>query len=291
MAPHSRPSSWIVKVKLFVNNLTNVDFSYLHTERGLMGESWLVQLELDGSLNDQGMVCDFGIVKKLVRQWMDSTIDHALVVPTLSEQLAVKDDAGNTEVVWTYQDQGTLVCRSPKASIAQVDVESITPESLASWCEARLIELFPQEVRGLSIRFIPEEINGAFYHYSHGLQQHDGNCQRIAHGHRSKVEIFINGERNAQLEADLAERWKDIYIGTSSHRQADQGDHNVYAYDAPQGAFYLSLPKERCYDITTESTVEQIAQHLAERTKQIRPLDDVLVRAYEGIGKGAVATA
>ena len=54
-------------MKLFVDNLTNVDFSFLHPQRGLMGESWLVQLELDGSLNDQGMICDFGIVKKEVK--------------------------------------------------------------------------------------------------------------------------------------------------------------------------------------------------------------------------------
>lgn len=278
-------------MKLFVNNLTNVDFSYLHPTRGLMGESWLVQLELDGSLNDQGMVCDFGIVKKLVREWMDTTIDHALVVPTGMDRLDVKSDAGETEVTWQYPEEGELVCRSPSRAIALVDIEVVTPELLAGWCVEKLMALFPQEVRGMRLSFVPEDIEGAFYHYSHGLQQHNGNCQRIAHGHRSRVEIFVNEERDGKLEADLANRWKDIYIGTKSHRQDAADGVNVYAYEAPQGEFYLSLPSSRCYDIDTETTVEQIAQHLSARTKQIRPLDDVLVRAYEGIGKGAVSEA
>ena len=278
-------------MKLFVNNLTNVDFSYLHPTRGLMGESWLVQLELDGSLNDQGMVCDFGVVKKLVREWMDTTIDHALVVPTEMERLYVSADAGETEVKWQYPDGDELVCRSPSRAIALVEIDEVTPESLAAWCIEKLMALFPQEVRGMRLSFVPESIDGAFYHYSHGLQQHNGNCQRIAHGHRSRVEIFVNDVRDDKLEADLATRWKDIYIGTKAHRQEGPEGVNVYAYDAPQGEFYLSLPSDRCYDIDTETTVEQIAQHLAERTKQIRPLDEVRVRAYEGIGKGAISEA
>lgn len=257
-----------------------------------MGESWLLQLELDGALNAQGMVCDFGVVKKLARQWMDRTVDHALLVPVQRDNVSVEKDAGSVSVRWTYPDGRELVCSSPEQAIVLVDVAEITPESLAAWCEGQLLALFPQEVRGVKLQFIPEVIDGAFYHYSHGLQQHDGNCQRIAHGHRSRIEIFLNGERNPALEAEWAKRWRDIYIGTQAHRIAHEDETiNRYAYEAPQGEFSLSLPAEFCYDIQTESTVEQIAKHLANRIKQVRPLDEVMVRAYEGVGKGAVATA
>ena len=51
---------------LFVENLTVADFSYLHSKRGMVGESWLVDLELSGELDDQGMVFDFGHIKNLV---------------------------------------------------------------------------------------------------------------------------------------------------------------------------------------------------------------------------------
>ncbi len=278
-------------MKLFVNNLTNVDFSYLHPERGLVGESWLVQLELDGSLNEQGMVCDFGIVKKLTREWMDATIDHALVVPRFMQRLNVNQDSGYTEVKWRYPSDEVFYCKGPSKSFSLVELEEVTPETMAVWCRDKLIELFPQEVKGMTLRFIPEQIDSAFYHYSHGLQQHAGNCQRIAHGHRSKIEVFLNDERNSKLEEEWATRWQDIYIGTAAHRVESEPETNAYEYEAPQGFFELSLPSRYCYDIQTESTVEQIAKHLAARIKQFRPLDEVTVRAYEGIGKGAVASA
>ena len=77
---------------LFVDNLTNVDFSYLDPKRGLVGETWLASIVLEGALDKQGMVCDFGIVKKTLRNWLDDTIDHSLVIAKQSSQLTLKQD-------------------------------------------------------------------------------------------------------------------------------------------------------------------------------------------------------
>ncbi|WP_315981331.1 6-carboxytetrahydropterin synthase [Aliamphritea spongicola] len=277
-------------MKLFVDNLTNVDFSYLDARRGLLGESWLVQLVLDGSLNEQGMICDFGIVKKAVKRWFDDCIDHALVVPTGMNDLVLQQDAQQTEVAWKYPGGETFYCRSPRQAIVLVELDSVTPESLARWCKDRLLALFPDEVQGLEISFVPENIQGAYYHYSHGLQQHDGNCQRIAHGHRSRIEIFLNGQRASEEEARWAETLRDIYIGTRSHLQSGEGEEHHYRYDAPQ-EFEIKLPASRCHLMDTETTVEQIACHLAEQVKQANPDCDVMVKAFEGVGKGAIATA
>lgn len=257
-----------------------------------MGESWLVRLELDGDLNEQGMVCDFGIVKKLVRDWMDRVVDHVLIVPTGLENLEIKTISGQTEVNWTYPDGQRFYCKSPQSAITLVDTPEITAESLANWCRGQLLELFPQEVEGLKVSFVAEDKAGAFYHYSHGLQEHDGNCQRIAHGHRSSIEVYVNSVRSSLVEDEWAKRWKDIYIGTDSHRvESSNAQINSYRYTAPQGEFEISLPASCCYDISTESTVEQIALHLADQIKKQRPDDKIEVRAFEGIGKGAVAVA
>ena len=58
-------------MRLFVDQLTNVDFSYLCPARGLLGETWLASIQLVGSLDEQGMVCDFGTVKNTCANgWM-----------------------------------------------------------------------------------------------------------------------------------------------------------------------------------------------------------------------------
>ena len=56
-------------MQLFVDQFTNVDFSYLDAERGLVGETWLANITLEGALDEQGMVHDFGHIKKILRNW------------------------------------------------------------------------------------------------------------------------------------------------------------------------------------------------------------------------------
>ena len=277
-------------MKLFVDNLTNVDFSYLHPQRGLLGESWLVQLELDGSLNEQGMICDFGIVKKAVKDWFDEVVDHTLVVPTGMPRLSYQQAEGYTTLEWQYEDGQPFRCYSPIEAITLVELDEVNEQSLAAWWHDQLLALFPPEyVKGLSISFQPERIDGAFYHYSHGLQQHDGNCQRIAHGHRSKIEIFMDGERDTALEAEWAEKLRDIYIGTTDHLTGQDEQLHHYAYQAPQGGFELTIPARHCYLMDTETTVELIACHLADQIKAAHPDRIVKVKAFEGVGKGALA--
>ncbi|MCY4178076.1 MAG: 6-carboxytetrahydropterin synthase, partial [Endozoicomonadaceae bacterium] len=63
---------------LFVKKLTSVDFSFLCPERGLVGETWLVDVFLHGKLNQEGMVFDFGNVKKQMKSLIDGFADHKL---------------------------------------------------------------------------------------------------------------------------------------------------------------------------------------------------------------------
>ncbi|MBX2809947.1 MAG: 6-carboxytetrahydropterin synthase [Cellvibrionaceae bacterium] len=281
---------------LFVDNLTNVDFSYLHPERGLVGETWLASIVLEGGLDHQGMVCDFGIVKKTLRQWLDTTLDHCLLLPTQAPQLDLQMNPGSTvSLSWLLPSGDYIACTSPREALALINDTELTPDTLAKWCITQLRSQLPETIDQIQLRFEPEVITQHYYHYSHGLKKHQGNCQRIAHGHRSTLEIYQDNERNSQLEQQWSAQWQDIYIGSQEDlvntRRVKGVDYAVFAYSAQQGEFELVLPRRLSYLIPTDSTVELIAQHIAQTLKQQYPQSRFKVRAFEGIGKGAIGFA
>lgn len=279
-------------MRLFVDNLTNVDFSYLHPVRGLLGETWLASTELIGVLDDQGMVCDFGIVKKTLRNWLDDEIDHRLLVPKQSPNLTLTQQGSELDIEWRFgeQQQHVLKCRCPQSSVTLLDTAEITSASVSQWSIQQLLPLLPETLDDLLLDFNTEVIQGTFYHYSHGLKKHAGNCQRIAHGHRSKIGIQRNGQRDEQLEAQWAKHFEDIYIGTREDIVEETDSHIRFAYQTNQGRFALEIPHHCCYLIDTDSTVEWIADHLAQQLKAATPSDQFTVKAYEGMGKGAIVS-
>ncbi|WP_193166027.1 6-carboxytetrahydropterin synthase [Microbulbifer hainanensis] len=276
---------------LFVDNLTNVDFSYLDHRRGLVGETWLANAVLDGALDEQGMVCDFGIVKKTLRHWLDDQLDHRLLVPSRSPHLQLAQSEDAIELRWQLDNGGQIQVSGPAQAFALVEAESIDMDSVARWSVQQLASAFPTSVERLQLSFDCEEIADAFYHYSHGLKKHDGNCQRIAHGHRSRIQIFLDGERSSRWEEQWARRWRDIYLGTREDLTAAAGADLAFAYRAQQGQFTLSIPADRCELVDCDTTVEQLAQYIADQIAAVESHRKVCVRAYEGIGKGAIAYA
>lgn len=281
---------------LFVDNLTNVDFSFLDPQRGLLGETWLANVRLIGELDEQGMVCDFGTVKKILRHWLDTELDHRLAVPVKSPNIRIEEDGDFLQIHWQFGTAGEfLSTRSPRDAIALVDAEVLTQESIAAWCIAQLKQQFPMSVARLELDFTLEAIDGAYYHYSHGLKKHLGNCQRIAHGHRSRIDIWANGKKSPLLEQRWADEWKDIYIGTREDLTGKPQHAGVgyyqFNYEAEQGPFEIILPQRCCYLIDTDTTVEFIAHHIAQKTRQENPSSFIRVKAYEGINKGAIAEA
>lgn len=277
---------------LFVDNLTNVDFSFLDPQRGLLGETWLANVKLRGELDEQGMVCDFGTVKKLLRHWLDTELDHRLAVPVHSPNIRILEDGEFLDIHWQFGSAGEFLhTRSPRDAIALVDAALLTRESIAAWCISQLKQLFPESVATLELDFSSEAIDGAFYHYSHGLKKHQGNCQRIAHGHRSRIDIWENEEKSPFLELHWAERWRDIYIATREDICAQpsyqQQAYYQFAYQSQQGKFELTIPQRCCYLIDSDTTVELLARHLAQTIKAERPHSLIRVKAFEGINKGA----
>ncbi|MFT7185801.1 MAG: 6-pyruvoyl-tetrahydropterin synthase [Pseudohongiellaceae bacterium] len=280
--------------QLFVNNLTVIDFSYFDNQRGILGESWNVDIVLSGDLDHQGMVFDFGHVKKKIKSIIDSELDHRFVITKHAKNFELKQTGSNSELNW-QNIMGTYQHISPNDAILVLEIKTVNPKSIASYLEDLIIKELPDNITEVSIKLSQEVIEGAYYHYSHGLKKHDGNCQRIVHGHRSKIEIYENHQRNQTLEDYWSACFRNIYIGTrediSNETEIEDKAHITFSYKAQQGDFSVTLPKKRVYILDTDTTVELIADHIAKACTEKRPNNHYRVKAFEGIDKGSIATS
>ncbi|HHQ4804978.1 TPA: 6-pyruvoyl trahydropterin synthase family protein [Aeromonas veronii] len=291
-------------MKLFVRDLTVIDSSYLCERRGMVGESWLVDIEMSGELNEMSMLLDFGRVKKLIKSIIDEEVDHKLLVPTECPLIHIETLDGDESTVDLLRPGRSIHLRCPTQGFAFIPAPLVDKESVTRYLLAVLAKRLPGNIKDLSLTLRHEAIDGAFYHYSHGLKKHDGNCQRIAHGHRSPIEIHIDGERDGELELNWAERWADIYLGTdedkvaleelalSARANVQLGEHHTgFKYVAPQGLFQLAIPSAEVEMIDTDTTVELLACYIAREVKKMVGDKFVKIVAYEGVGKGAIAYA
>lgn len=286
-------------MKLFVRDLTVIDATYLDAKRGFVGESYIVDVTLTGALNEQSMILDFSLVKKQIKAIIDAEVDHKLIVPHASSNCSVTIEPQRTQVDYKLHDNTYIQLKCPSEAYCLLESEEVSIDVIETYLEHIIMLQLPDNVGQLEIKLRSENIDTPYYHYTHGLKKHDGNCQRIAHGHRSKLDIFVNDEFNSHLVQDWANRWKDIYL-VSQEDIIEKGDLSFIvksnqveklctAYHAPQGYFELLMPAHRCETLPRDTTVEELADFICEQTKKRVGSDNVTVYAYEGVGKGAIA--
>ncbi|MCE0557949.1 MULTISPECIES: 6-carboxytetrahydropterin synthase [unclassified Motilimonas] len=283
-------------MKLFVKALTVIDSSYLDSERGMVGESYQVDVELDGRVNDQNMLLDFSLVKKQIKSIIDDVVDHKLIVPT---------QVAGTSVVGTQQQQISfplttgefIVLNGPAEAYCLLDLETVSLAGLTAYLEQVILSQLPDNISGLKLHLSHEKIDTPFYHYSHGLKKHDGNCQRIAHGHRSRLDVFLNEQWDSALVTQWAQAWQDIYLGSEedivdvaalSIQCPQQQQSYCFQYTASQGLFELIIPQRLCQLLPLDTTIESLTEYLCHTIKADYPNSKVKVMGYEGIGKGAI---
>lgn len=283
---------------LFVRDLTVIDFSYLCAKRGMLGESYIVDVELHGGLDQTSMVLDFAKVKKVLKQAIDQLVDHKLAVPALSAALTM-DSSAELQRLSFQSARGRISMASPAQAIVAIGTEEINEHSVTAFLQQQIAPLLPDNVLQLIFTLRPEASNSFYYHYSHGLKKHDGNCQRIAHGHRSTIQIYTDGMLAPRLNKYWCERWQDIYLGSTEdvctpadlqHLSAGDGDY-CFRYQAAQGWFELTMPAAHCEIVACDTTVECLADYIAAELKQLDNAKQYKVVAYEGVGKGAIAVS
>lgn len=279
---------------LFVDHLSVIDFAYFHPQHGIVGESLILDVELSGELNDEGMLFDFSFVKKRIKSCVDNLVDHKLLVakndPTIKitetpQQLIV--DLHSTSGLY-YQHL------SPPEAVCFIENDKVTPNSIAKTIQFNISKILPNNVTQVKINLRAEKNTEHYYHYSHGLKKHFGDCQRIAHGHRSNIQIWIDNTFSNQWSKHIAELWENIYLATKEdliEKKVIKGTHYlVFQYHANQGLFKLTIPESQCHLIESDTTVELLANYLAHYIKSQNPdASSIKVKAFEGVDKGAIA--
>ncbi len=278
-----------LETRLFIADLTHLDCAYFDPDLGLTGETWRVDAELGGELADDGMLCDFGIIKSTLKRALDAQTDHRLLL-SAGQAALLQAQGGHRELQLSTRAGERWRYLAPLQSFALLDVPALAPATLATELERQLLTTLPANITSLRLQLSPAHEQGP-YRYCHGLRQHEGNCQRMAHGHRARLEISLDGTRVASLEEHWQQRLEGRYIGSAADLRSRPAGRHCFAYSGSQGEFELEMPQQRSYVIDAEPTVESISAHMARQIASEHPGRKVQCRAFEGIGKGAVSCA
>jgi len=108
-----------------------ISFEGTQCER-LHGHNYKVAAEVEAPLNEDYLVFDFIVLKKILREITDE-LDHRMLVPLKSKALEVK--AGDEQVEIRYRSKRWVF---PREDCALLEIENTTAELLASWIAARL---------------------------------------------------------------------------------------------------------------------------------------------------------
>lgn len=279
-------------ITLFYKALTIIDAAILDQQFGLMGQSWYLDVKLTGNIDNESVIADFSKIKQKIKNLIDLEVDHRLIV----EKSLIDEKDESYFLKYTYAaNKSDLEYLAPKESICLLE-KPFTIEILEQHLTSLISKVIPQNVSKVECT-LREESNELSFHYTHGLKQHYGNCQRLFHGHKNTIEIFLNGERKTLWEKRLInEVFKgNIHFAFRENlvtRNTDSIKESKYfelEYVSSQGRYNCKLPREDVYIMPCETTIENISQYFAcwIKTNWAQTNDVVEVVAYEGIGKGA----
>ena len=182
----------------------------------------------------------------------------------------------------------------------------VTREIVEQECSRLVRHRLPEDILSVEIHLRKEEVPSgqSFFRYSHGITGHEGLCQRLFHGHRSLIEVFVADERRNDLEQWLAHEVLGSIVHIASLSQIINPPANLNAgtrpdftesltlsYKGSMGLFEAKVPGNRVFLVEDETSIESITQQLARliASEGVELGAPIKVKCYEGIGKGAIA--
>lgn len=312
MEEKTAPQSGKVRFgRLFIQDVDKIDCAIFDPSVGVVGQSWYVDITVSGQLDSNGFVYDFSHLKKLVKQVLKASLDHTLIIPVQSKLVHYQDtDRGE---LWRLQAKSRLtgvnsewsyLC--PKGAVYPIRSVQVTREIVEQECSRLVRHRLPEEIHSVEVHLRKEEERAgqSFFRYSHGITGHEGLCQRLFHGHRSMIEVYVADERRHDLEQWLAHEVLGSIVHIASMTQlvnpaadlrpgvrSENQTPLTIAYEASKGRYEATVPANRVFLVEAETSVESIAQELAKLigSEGVDLGAPIKVKCFEGIGKGAIA--
>lgn len=125
----------------------------------LHGHSYIVRLRLEGDIGEEGMIMDFVVLKKKLREMIDE-MDHKTLLPSKSDTVKVTVEEGSVEV---------MSCGKryvfPEEDVTLLDIPTTTAEEMSRMMTLRMVDEveFPANVRSVSIGLDEERGQTAWY--------------------------------------------------------------------------------------------------------------------------------
>jgi 6-pyruvoyl-tetrahydropterin synthase len=293
---------------IFIEDIDRIDCAIFSPSQGIMGQSWHVDVFLSGSVDENGFIHDFSHLRKLVKNVLRSSIDHALLIPIMSKQVAFKEtdkgehwDLKAFSRLTNYEAQWEYTC--PKGAVYPIRSVNISKSIVEQECSRLIRHRLPTQVEKVSVKLREEiaESQATFFRYTHGITNHDGLCQRLFHGHRSLIGIHIDGERREDLEQFVAHELLGSSVHVASVSQIESGHVEAgkrgsglepisISYEGQGGHYRAKIPARNLFVVQGETSIETIAYQLVKDLKERMDISSkIQVLCCEGIGKGALA--
>ncbi len=207
-------------------------------------------------------------------------------------QLRAQNKMQGLDFTWEYD--------CPKGAVFPFQAAQITRPAV----EKELTRILKHRLGGigadLQIRLSEEKVHEttAFFRYTHGLSKHGGRCQRLFHGHRSRIEVKIAEERRPDLEHYVCRELLGPFIHLASPDQYRAGDWEPLSrgrgndpielnYSGQAGYFRCVVPRSWVFMLRGHTSIEKVAEDVAAFLfeKENRQ-QSVEVRVFEGVNKG-----
>lgn len=288
----------MASLSIFVKDFTALDYAFVDKNLGTAGMSHFVSAEIIGCPDNKDFILDFRKAKNILKNFIDSEFDHKLIIPEKSKFVKLNDSylkinttSGET---WNYHCPNSAIKLLPESEVTVLALELHLGKGANMLMPTNVSEV------KIQLRSLPVNPFQASFHYTHGLRLHDGNCQRLLHGHHSPIEVWINDERAQYWENLLAEKWENAHFASShsirskieesfpvGEKQPSLQGNVEIEYTGSQGKFLASIPANRLIVTADEPTIETMAPMAADVLRSNGLKSQFRVVAYEGLSKGA----